>query len=148
MGHSCGGLQAIAAAADPRVSAVVAFASGVYIRAGNGLSGVAVTKDDLKRLHTPIAYVLGGPSDIAFANGMDDALRIGHVPVLVANMDVGHGGTFAKANGGAWARFGTLWLDWQLKGDRKAGAWFTGTGCRLCREQDWSLWRKNFPEKP
>lgn len=148
MGHSCGGLQALTAAADPRIDAVIALASGVYIRQGNGLSGVAITKDDLKKLHTPIAYVLGGPSDIAFANGMDDALRINHVPVLAANMDVGHGGTFGRTNGGAWAQFAVRWLDWQVKGSKAAGQWFTGTTCRLCRDADWSVWRKNFPEKP
>ena len=42
MGHSCGGLQALAAGADPRVTTVVAFASGVYNRPGSGLSGVQV----------------------------------------------------------------------------------------------------------
>ena len=49
MGHSCGGLQALSAGADPRVDTVVAFASGVYNRPGSGLSGVQITKDDLAR---------------------------------------------------------------------------------------------------
>lgn len=38
--------------------------------------------------------MLGGEKDIAYNNGMDDFKRINHVPVFVANMDVGHGGTY------------------------------------------------------
>ena len=148
MGHSCGGLQAIAAAADPRIDAAMAFASGVYIRPNSGLSGVAVTKDDLLRLHTPIAYVIGGPTDIAFANAADDFARIGHVPVIFANLPVGHGGTFALANGGDWARVGAQWLDWQLRGDADAGRTFTGDACRLCTTYGWSVERKQFPLQP
>ena len=145
MGHSCGGLQALSAAADPRVDAVIAFASGVYNRPTGGLSGVAITKDDLLRLHTPVAYVLGGPADIAYPNGSDDFARIEHVPALLANLPVGHGGTFALANGGDWARFGADWLDWQLKGDAVAGRSFAGAGCRFCTAYGWTIERKNFP---
>ncbi len=148
MGHSCGGLQALAAGADPRISAVVAFNSGVYIRQGNGLSGVHITKDDLKKLHTPVAYFLGGPTDIAYANGMDDAERIKHIPVLAANLAVGHGGTFQLANGGDWARMGVAWLDWQLKKDAKAARWFVGKDCGLCADAKWTISRNQFPETP
>jgi dienelactone hydrolase len=148
MGHSCGGLQALAAGADPRVDTVVAFASGVYNRPAGGLSGVAITKDDLRRLHTPVAYILGGPSDIAYPNGSDDFARIDHVPVMLANLPVGHGGTFRLTNGGDWARIGVAWLDWQLKGDPQAARWFVGTDCRLCTSYGWSVQRKQFPENP
>ncbi|MGV3556251.1 MAG: hypothetical protein ACO1OD_13455 [Croceibacterium sp.] len=148
MGHSCGGLQALAAGADPRVSTVVAFASGVYNRPGSGLSGVRIGKDDLAKLHTPVAYVIGGPEDIAYPNAVDDFERIGHVPVMLANLPVGHGGTFRLVNGGDWARVGTAWLDWQLKGDAQAARWFVGPGCRLCTTYGWSVQRKQFPELP
>jgi hypothetical protein len=148
MGHSCGGLQALAAGADPRIATVVAFDSGVYTRPGGGLSGVNIAKADLKKLHTPVAYVLGGPSDIAYPNGMDDFRLIDHVPVLVANQPVGHGGTFRRTNGGDWARFAVAWLDWQLRGDRTAGRWFVGTDCTLCTKSPWTLERKHFPERP
>jgi uncharacterized protein len=148
MGHSCGGLQALAAGADPRVTTVVAFASGVYNRPGSGLSGVQIAKDDLAKLHTPVAYVIGGPEDIAYPNAVDDFERIAHVPVMLANLPVGHGGTFRLVNGGDWARVGTAWLDWQLKGDVQAARWFVGTGCRLCTTYGWSVQRKQFPEFP
>jgi len=148
MGHSCGGLQALAAGADPRVDAVVAFNSGVYVRAGSGLSGVGIAKDDLKKLHTPVAYILGGPDDIAYPNGSDDVARIAHVPVFYANSPVGHGGTFGLANGGDYGRIGAAWLDWQLKGSKAAGAMFAGTDCGLCNDKTWTIVRKQFPENP
>lgn len=148
MGHSCGGLQALAAAADPRIATVVVFNSGVYNRAGTGLSGVAIIKDDLLKLHTPVAYILGGPTDIAYPNGSDDVARIAHVPVFYGNLPVGHGGTFQLMNGGDYARVGAAWLDWQLKGRTSAGALFAGTSCGLCRDPRWTVVRKQFPEKP
>lgn len=148
MGHSCGGLQALAAGADPRIATVVAFNSGVYNRMGTGLSGVRITKDDLKKLHTPVAYFIGGPADIAFANAADDVARLSHVPVLGANLPVGHGGTFRLAGGGDWGRAATAWLDWQLKGDAAAAKWFVGRDCRLCTTFGWTITRKQFPEYP
>lgn len=148
MGHSCGGLQALAAGTDPRIDAVVAFDSGVYIRANSGLSGVLIYKDDLRKLHTPVAYFIGGPGDIAYPNANDDVARIDHIPVFYANLPVGHGGTFPLVNGGEWARFGTAWLDWQLKRDRRAARWFTGARCGLCTTRGWTIVRKNFPENP
>ena len=144
MGHSCGGLQALAAGADPRVTTVVAFASGVYNRPGSGLSGVRIGKDDLAKLHTPVAYVIGGPEDIAYPNAVDDFERIAHVPVMLANLPVGHGGTFRLANGGDWARVGTAWLDWQLKGDPAGEKWFVGPDCVLCKEPTWEVARNNL----
>lgn len=148
MGHSCGGLQALAAAADPRIDAVVVFNSGVYIRAGSGLSGVSIAKDDLKKLHTPVAYILGGPDDIAYPNGSDDVRQIAHVPVFFANSSIGHGGTFGLANGGDYSRIGLAWLDWQLKGSTVAGAMFVGPDCGLCKDPTWTIVRKQFPEDP
>jgi predicted acyl esterase len=146
MGHSCGGLQALAAGADPRIDTVVAFGSGVYNRPSGGLSGVQITKDDLEQLHTPVAYILGGPSDIAYPNGNDDFGRISHVPVMLANLPVGHGGTFALANGGEWARVGAQWLKWHLKGDTDAAAEFVGPDCRLCQTPAWTVELKQFLE--
>lgn len=146
MGHSCGGLQAIAVGNDPRIDTVVLFNSGVYNRPGLGVSRVSVSKDDLQRIKVPMAYFLGGETDIAFPNGSDDVARIDHVPVLLGNLPVGHGGTFTMANGGDWARAGTAWLDWQLKGDRMAARWFAGADCRLCSTYGWTVTRKNIVE--
>lgn len=138
MGQSCGGLQALDVSPDPRIKTSVIWNSGVYNRPG-GRSGIQVSKDKLDKLHAPIAYFIGGPTDIAYPNAMDDFARIKHVPALIANMPLGHTGNYGLPNGGPFAPAGIAWLDWQLKGDRKAKAVFVGPHCGLCGEPSWTL---------
>lgn len=141
-GHSCGGLQAIKAAADPRIDTAMIFNSGVYNAGYRGVSGITVTKEDLANLHGPVAYITGGPTDIAHGNSVDDVSRINHVPVFFGWLPVGHGGTFWKAADGAeWAEVAVHWLDWQFKNDAAAGNWFTGDDCVLCLSPDWTVER-------
>jgi hypothetical protein len=137
-GWSCGGLQALEVAGDPRVHTVIIHSSGIFAD-GNPIPGMTITKAALSKLHTPIIYILGGPTDIAYANGMDDYQRINSVPVFVANLDVGHGGTFLEANGGREASVAVSWLDWQLKGDKRAAERFVGADCGLCKDKDWKV---------
>ena len=145
MGHSCGGLQAIAASADPRVRTSVILSSGVYNRGTtSGRSQIAVTKAQLADIHGPIAYVNGGPADIAYANAKDDYDRIDAVPALFASYPIGHGGTFQAVNGGEYGLVTVAWLDWQLKGDTAAAAMFTGATCGLCRRDHWTVARKRL----
>jgi hypothetical protein len=82
--------------------------------------------------------VTGGPSDVAYPNALDDVSRIGHVPVYLASRDVGHGGTYREANGGAYGRLASAWLRWRLKGDRAAAAAFSPTGA-FGRDPSWQL---------
>ena len=103
----------------------------------------ALKKDDLKKLHTPTLYILGGESDIAYNNGMDDYKRINHVPVYVANLDVGHGGTYRQPHGGEFAKVATAWYQWQMKGDKEASKMFLGDECGLCTDPDWKYEFKN-----
>ena len=91
----------------------------------------------IKDLHTPTLYVLGGPKDIAYANGMDDYAKINHVPIAVANIDKGHGGTYWEPNGGVAAEVVIDWLDWQLRGSAEASHAFVGPNCGLCRDAKW-----------
>ena len=100
-GMSCGGLQTLEVAPDPRVTTAIVCNSGILGNPGSGMPGMPqLTKEDLSKLHTPVLYLLGGETDIAYNNGMDDYERINHVPVFVANMDVGHGGTYSQPHGG------------------------------------------------
>ena len=142
-GWSCGGLQALAVAKDPRVKTLVLHNTGVF-NEGQSISGLDVRKEVLQTLHTPAIYILGGPTDIAYANGMDDFNRLAHVPVAVANLPVGHGGTFNQPNGGAAASVAVSWLDWQLRGDTRSAKRFVGEDCGLCQDSQWSLQRKQF----
>jgi dienelactone hydrolase len=148
-GWSCGGLQALRVANDPRVKAVVMHNTGVLNEGPSAaIPGMDLTKDALSNLHTPVIYILGGPPDIAYANGMDDFERIAHVPAVVANLPVGHGGTFQEPHGGAAASVAVSWLNWQLRGDAAAARRFVGDNCGLCRDPSWTLQRKNFTALP
>jgi hypothetical protein len=63
---------------------------------------------------------------------------------MLANLPVGHGGTFALANGGEWARVGAQWIKWHLTGDEDAAREFAGPDCRLCRTTSWTVERKGM----
>ncbi|WP_114790765.1 hypothetical protein U0035_20300 [Niabella yanshanensis] len=145
-GMSCGGLQALESAPDPRVTTVVVCNSGILGDTSNRLSGMpGLTKSQLVKLHTPTLYLLGGEKDIAYKNGMDDFRLINHVPVFVANMDVGHGGTYAKPHGGEFSKVATAWYKWQLKNDKDAGMLFTGNPAGLAKDPQWKVEKKKLP---
>lgn len=145
-GMSCGGLQTLEVASDPRVSTVVVYNSGIFNTPGNGISNMPnLTKENLKKIHSPTLYMLGGEEDIAYANGMDDYRQINHVPVFVANMDVGHGGTYSQPHGGEFAKVATAWYKWQLMGDNEAGKMFTGEPAGLAKNPNWRFEKKNMP---
>jgi len=143
-GFSCGGVQALTIAADPRVKTVVIMNSGLFIEGETRMGGMVETKDRIKDLHTPTLYVLGGPTDIAYANGMDDYEHIDHVPVAVASIDKGHGGTYWEPNGGAAAAVVVTWLDWQLRGSTQAAKTFVGADCGLCADPAWTFASKGL----
>lgn len=144
-GMSCGGLQTLEVAADPRITTVGVFNSGILPSPGSGMPGMpALGKAQLEKLHAPTLYLLGGASDIAYKNGMDDFRRIDHVPVFVANMDVGHGGTYGEPHGGEFARVAAAWYRWQLKGDVEAGELFAGSPAGLSKSPHWTTAKKNM----
>ncbi|MFK4244270.1 cellulose binding domain-containing protein [Micromonospora chokoriensis] len=134
-GFSCGGLEAYAVSNDPRVTTTGIFSSGLLNDA-----------DDyqLRRLTKPIAYFVGGPSDIAYPNAMDDWGKLpAGLPAFMGNLNVGHGGTYDQTNGGEFGRVATLYFKWRLKGDNTAGTNFVGANCGLCRTQ-WTVQQKNL----
>lgn len=135
MGHSCGGLMAMGASGDPRVSTVMLWNSGMF----------APNQAIYDALHTPLAIVNGGPDDIAYPNGQTQYDAIDSVPIIYANLEVGHGGTFFQDNGGPYGEFGVAWLAWHLEGDTGAtgAGFFVGESCELCGT-DWDLQRKNL----
>jgi len=144
-GMSCGGLQTLEIAPDPRITTAVVCNSGILSTPGSGMTGMPdLKKDHLSKLHAPTLYLLGGEKDIAYENGMDDFRRIDHVPVFAANMDVGHGGTYSQPHGGEFAKVATFWFKWQLKGDKEAGKMFTGNPCGLSKDPNWKVEKKNI----
>lgn len=144
-GMSCGGLQTLVNSGDERLKTIMICNSGSFINPAGAVPGMPMpSKDDLKNIHTPIMYLLGGPTDIAYENGMDDFNRIDHVPAFAANYPVGHNGTYAQPHGGEFAVVATAWLKWQLKGDKEAGTMFTGNPCGLASRPDWTADKKGI----
>jgi hypothetical protein len=127
-GQSCGGLMALASAGDKRVTTAIIGNSGLF----------AADQRTYTALHGPIAYLIGGPNDIAYSNAERDFMNIDNVPIFYANMDVGHGGTWNAPNGGEFGRVGLAWLNWHLRGDMMASKLFVGADCELCKAP--SMW--------
>ena len=99
----------------------------------------------LEKLHGPIAYINGGPSDGAFPRAKADFDAIQGVPVLFAYQDVGHyPATFREPNGGAFGVAVTAWLKWQLRGDQAASKMFVGASCGLCTAPKWKMEKKGI----
>jgi hypothetical protein len=141
-GFSCGGVQALTVAGDPRIKTLVLQNTGILNDGPSPLSEMALGKDALQKIHTPTIYILGGETDIAYVNGMDDFKRLNHVPVAAANLPVGHGGTYAEENGGKAAEVAVQWLNWQLRGDETAKRFFVGSDCGLCKDKAWTYTSK------
>lgn len=139
-GMSCGGLQTLYNCADKRISTLMVCNSGLFSDASTAMSGMPMPdKSKLKEIHTPVIYILGGESDIAYANGMDDFHRIDHVPAFAANYPVGHGGTYAQPHGGEFSVVALNWLKWQLKADKEAAKMFQGEPCGLSQRRGWTV---------
>ena len=141
-GMSCGGLQTLFNCADKRIKSLMICNSGLFNQqnASQAVGGMPMPpKSKLKEIHTPILYLLGGKTDIAYENGMDDFHRIDHVPACATNFPVGHGGTYREPHGGEFTVVALAWLDWQLKGDKQAAKMFVGKNCELSTRKDWTI---------
>ncbi|ANZ40309.1 hypothetical protein BBK82_34055 [Lentzea guizhouensis] len=86
-GHSCGGLEALVAAQDRRVSAAASLNSGFF---ADGAFGYP--RSELGKLHTPALFMDGGSSDVAYANNQANH-DLATVPsVLARHPQAGHVG--------------------------------------------------------
>jgi hypothetical protein len=147
MGRSCGGLQAIAAASDPRVTTLGVWNSGLFTdeRKSWKMASAKVPKTVLESLRVPAIWASGDASDVAFKNAEDDFAHIDGFPVVrLWREHTAHDGHFRDANGGPFGQVAVAWLDWQLKGDSAASRVFLGPDCGLCRKPEWHLRKKNL----
>jgi dienelactone hydrolase len=147
MGHSCGGLQTVRASVDPRITTAVVLNSGMMPDGDQYMIRHELERSILDEMHAPIAYFIGGETDIAWANAEADWQALQQLDILAvnANMDVGHGATYGMPGGGPFASGPLAWLKWQLKGDAQARAMFVGDACGFCSGSDWRL-RRHFPQ--
>ena len=145
MGQSCGGVQALEVAADPRITTAVIWNSGLFPKPTAMGGGKVMSKDDLKSLHVPVAYISGDVQDIAFVNAEDDFEHITSIPTFRAyERGIGHGGTYRQPNGGEFSGVAVAWLNWQLKNDQRAGLMFKGPNCGLCVNPRWVIRKKKI----
>jgi len=139
-GHSCGGAMTLANCTDKRVKTCLMMNSGM-----GDIEMADASRESLKSLHSPILYLIGGDSDIAYQNALLDYDRIDNVPVAFANhLRAGHEGTFKDQYGGTFAKLARAWLDWQLKGKGPGKDIFLGNN--LAEYPDYTMKAKNFPE--
>lgn len=149
-GMSCGGLQTLYNCADPRIKTLMICNSGLFKmeNAAQAVGGMPMPpKSKLKEIHSSIIYILGGKTDIAYENGMDDFHLISHVPACATNFPVGHGGTYREPHGGEFSVVALAWLQWQLKGDKQAARMFKGKNCDLSKRKDWTIEKNALFEK-
>jgi dienelactone hydrolase len=147
MGQSCGGLQAIDAAHDPRVSTLGVWNSGTYSDDSRAwqVAAAHARRADVKTLRVPTIYVSGEPSDVAYPNAEADFALIDRVPVFRAwREQTGHTATYREPNGGAFGKVAVAWLQWQLKADPTAAKQFVGPQCGLCANPEWHVKKKNI----
>jgi hypothetical protein len=137
-GHSCGGLEALVAGEYSRVSAVVSLDSGFFADGSFGYS-----RNELTKLHSPVLYLSGGPSDIAYTNTVDN-YNLTTVPaVLAVQPQAGHTGfiTGGQVTDGMTAV--VSFLDMVLNGNQTARAYILGPS-GLAAKAPWSVSSKNF----
>jgi len=95
--------------------------------------------------HAPVAFINGGPSDMAYNRAVLGFEAVQNVPALLAFQDVGHyPATYRQPHGGAFALAVEAWLDWTLKGDETASKMFVGSSCGLCTDPKWTVRIRNL----
>lgn len=139
-GMSCGGAMTMANSADPRIKTYIMFNTGM-----GDLQMAGASTENLKDVHGPVLYMLGGESDIAYNNALMDYDRINHQPVAFSSqLRVGHGGTYHELYGGDYSIMARYWLDWQLKGNESHKNVFLQNN--LVGFADWRMKSKGFKE--
>jgi hypothetical protein len=138
-GFSCGGLMAQGTVLDPRI-----VTWGVT---SSGMAGANQAFYDL--IQTPVLFVEGGPSDIAYEGAREgyDAISALDVPVMWFSRDIGHGGDLFEPDGGDFTAINLAWLNWWLKGDMGATGkgLLVGAGCSYCTNNAWEVMSANVP---
>lgn len=135
-GWSCGGLESYALASRrSEVKAIGILNSGQ----------LEVDQAQLDSLSAPVLYLLGGPSDPAYKNGLRDFANLPEsLPAFLANADDGHIGTRFEKNGGAYADILSDWIAWHIESDAAASATFVGPNCGLCTDTKWEIQKRNI----
>jgi hypothetical protein len=141
MGQSCGGVQALNVAGDPRISTMMIWSSGVGMIPNNPPDPAKV----LAAVHTPIAFIHGDEDhDIAYPASVNNVQAV-KPPVFGAwQTGMTHLGTYGQVNGGFFAKIAEAWLGWRLKGEASGAKMFQGADCTLCRDPSWHVAKRGI----
>ncbi len=144
-GNSCGGITTIAlTASDSRVTAA-------FVLSGSGAfpgTPIEQVKALISKISVPVAYVVGGPQDIArnFARQEYEVFPA-RVPAYIASRAEGDHvtvSTNASILTDEVAGIGINWFDLTLYGSRFARHVLLHDPCRDCDPQMWSVDAKNL----
>lgn len=136
-GQSCGGAQVFRVADDNQIKTYIIVNTGM-----GDMTMAGASTESLENLHGDIIYIIGGESDVAYANAILDYERMDNVPVVFANHETAwHGGTFAEQYGGSFAKMALEWLDWQFKEIENPDVFLRKD---LSKYPGWTMEVKNF----
>ncbi|MEV5742533.1 cellulose binding domain-containing protein [Microbispora rosea] len=137
-GHSCGGLEALIAGQDRRVKSVVSLDSGLFADGSFGYS-----RAELSKLHTPVMFLDGGPSDIAYDNSRAN-YDLTQVPAVLAEQSqAGHVGFITGAQMSEGMTAVVQFLDMTLNDNATARSYILGSS-GLASRAFWTVRSKNF----
>ncbi|MEV7807595.1 cellulose-binding domain-containing protein [Microbispora sp. NPDC088329] len=137
-GHSCGGLEALIAGQDRRVKSVVSLDSGLFADGSFGYS-----RAELAKLHTPVMFLDGGPSDIAYDNTRANYDLTQVAAVLAEHPQAGHVGFITGSQMTDGMTTVVQFLDMTLNGNATARAYILGSS-GLAAKAPWTVRTKNF----
>ncbi|MEU8198910.1 cellulose binding domain-containing protein [Microbispora amethystogenes] len=137
-GHSCGGLEALIAGQDQRVDSVVSLDSGLFADGSFGYS-----RSELSKLHTPVMFLDGGPSDIAYDNTRANYDLVRVPAVLAEQAQAGHTGFIFGAQMTDGMTAVVQFLDMTLNGNATARSYILGSS-GLAAKAQWTVRSKNF----
>ncbi|WP_255948362.1 hypothetical protein [Streptomyces odontomachi] len=137
-GHSCGGLEALIAAQDDRVSGVVSLDSGLFEDGSFGFP-----RSELTKLHTPVMFMDGGPSDIAYTNSGDNYALVTVPAVRATHPDAGHVGFITGAQMADGVTTAVSFLDMVLNDNQTARDYILDPS-GLASHAPWTTANKNF----
>ena len=155
MGQSCGGLQAMSIASDPRIAAIVMWNSGIFNAPPKlppgatanlpGMSLFNLSKDLLKTIHVPMAYsweepTWRGPMRRTISTASIKLRCFWAFSIFRATLMPEH---IERKMAGSWGcRRGLAELALQGRPDR--GTHVSGKDCGLCTDPQWTVQKKNI----
>jgi hypothetical protein len=137
-GHSCGAGQA---------AANIAKDGGKRFKTGLVLNSQSANANDMAKSKVPLLFINGGQPDNPLAADQKYATVLKEnptLPIYKAVLETGHLGSYWSPRGGIHAETVVRWLDWHLKGNETAHAWFVGDDKSPGALRGWKVQSRNI----